>query len=142
MQKDYINLLDYYYLDGRPRRRRGAASKNAKRINKQAGDKTRSLSIAYAHGEVSTRDSKQSRRIASNQLSVEYTQYINSIQWLAKRAQILKQRGNKCEECGTTQAIQVHHLHYRTFRHERPQDMKVLCKTCHELWHRMKKCAR
>lgn len=142
MQKDYINLLDYYYLDGRPKKKRGVGSVNTKRLSQQCADHARNLSKAYARGEMSTRDSKQSRRIASNQLSLEYNQYINSPLWFVKRAQILKQRGNRCEECGTTQELQVHHLHYRTFRDERPQDLKVLCEPCHKLWHRMKKCAR
>ncbi len=62
-----------------------------------------------------------------------YQQYINSPKWRRKRMKILKERGWKCEDCGSTNRLEVHHLHYRTFKNERSKDLKVLCRFCHSL---------
>lgn len=68
--------------------------------------------------------------------SAEYAAYISSDAWKMFRLTIFAQRGKKCEDCGETQGIlHVHHLHYRNFKHEKPEDVKVLCVSCHEAEH-------
>jgi len=38
----------------------------------------------------------------------------------------------RCEWCGIEHAIlHTHHIHYRTLGDEEPQDLIVLCDTCH-----------
>jgi 5-methylcytosine-specific restriction endonuclease McrA len=62
-----------------------------------------------------------------------YEKYIRSEKWLSFRESIIAERGRKCEECPTTSGkLHLHHLHYGTFKHERPQDVKLLCVPCHQ----------
>jgi len=49
--------------------------------------------------------------------------------WQQKSKEIRAERG-KCEICGSTEKLQVHHLRYRFYR-EKDNDLKVLCETCH-----------
>ena len=65
-----------------------------------------------------------------------YQDYINSHKWKAFRDEILTTRGRKCEVCGKTEGeMHVHHLHYQNFRHEKPEDVQVICRGCHNLHH-------
>lgn len=65
-----------------------------------------------------------------------YEFYINSPDWGRFRRSIFAVRGYKCEQCGTLEGqMHVHHLHYRTFTEERPEDVQVLCIPCHEKTH-------
>jgi hypothetical protein len=52
------------------------------------------------------------------------------------RIEIRQQRGNACEECGTTNNLHVHHIRYpEDGEYERPEDLLVLCRTCHGAKH-------
>ena len=65
-----------------------------------------------------------------------YDWYINhSPVWYAKRKWALERAGYKCEQCGNTYNLSVHHLNYNNLGKEHPEDLKVLCKTCHEREH-------
>ncbi len=57
--------------------------------------------------------------------------YLRTDHWIEFRASILAARGRKCEQCGSERNIQVHHLTYRRKGSEKPEDVKVLCNTCH-----------
>lgn len=65
----------------------------------------------------------------------EYKEYIASAQWYRKRDAKIKSVGDKCEKCGASKwsaKLNVHHLHYRTFKKERMEDLQVLCfPVCH-----------
>jgi 5-methylcytosine-specific restriction endonuclease McrA len=39
--------------------------------------------------------------------------------------------GNRCEECGSVEHPQLHHLHYATLGDERLRDVVILCDACH-----------
>jgi len=41
--------------------------------------------------------------------------------------------GFKCQRCGVTHKLQVHHLTYEHLYNERLGDLQVLCKSCHPL---------
>ena len=65
----------------------------------------------------------------------DYAKYINSSKWKKKRKRKLKQVGYKCERCGYTRysrRLEVHHLHYDSFKNERMSDLEVLCSDCHK----------
>ena len=65
----------------------------------------------------------------------EYQAYINSPAWRAKRKSKLAAVGFRCEKCKITKysaKLEVHHLHYDTFKHERMEDLQVLCPKCHK----------
>ena len=70
-----------------------------------------------------------------NKLSIGYEAYLNSEQWQEKRRQTIIHHGVKCKDCGDN-AIDIHHLHYRTLYFENPKtDLIPLCRKCHSKRH-------
>ncbi len=64
---------------------------------------------------------------------VSYREYLKSDRWFRFRERILLKRGRKCEECGRRELLELHHLSYVRLGHERPADVKILCKFCHSV---------
>lgn len=68
-----------------------------------------------------------------------------SDEWTAMRIDLIMVRGNRCEACGKDGnskkvTIQAHHLTYERFGgDEEPDDLILLCKTCHEKEHGIQK---
>lgn len=56
--------------------------------------------------------------------------------WFDKREMILNLRGYKCERCGSTKKIQVHHKTYINVGNEGLKDVEVLCSKCHKGEHK------
>jgi hypothetical protein len=69
-------------------------------------------------------------------LSVAYKAHINSAAWRKTRRGALDRAGHRCERCGGTNRLQVHHLTYARFGHEAPEDLLVLCDRHHRQAHR------
>ncbi|MFW6173122.1 MAG: hypothetical protein ACOC5T_05200 [Elusimicrobiota bacterium] len=66
-------------------------------------------------------------------LSQGYYKYMNSREWYRKRSRWLEQANYECGFCSRSQTtLQVHHLTYDNFRHEKDEDIIVLCKACHK----------
>jgi 5-methylcytosine-specific restriction protein A len=62
-----------------------------------------------------------------------YAQRISSAEWKSLRRKIIEQRGNLCEKCGHEGgSLVLHHLHYKSMGNEQPEDVQLLCSTCHE----------
>jgi hypothetical protein len=64
-----------------------------------------------------------------------YLDYISSSQWERIRNAKIEEVGGICERCGVSkysERLEVHHLHYKTFKHESLSDLQVLCHKCHE----------
>ena len=55
---------------------------------------------------------------------MKYAEYIVSDLWFAKRKEIISQRGSKCEICGSTKKIHVHHKTYARMGNEKPEDLQ------------------
>ena len=62
----------------------------------------------------------------------KYIDYIKSKEWKKVRLGLFKLRGKKCEKCGQTKLIHVHHLTYKNLFNEKPEDLQILCKKHHE----------
>lgn len=65
----------------------------------------------------------------------KYLDYIASAQWKRIRDAKIAEVGGVCERCGISrfsERLEVHHLHYKTFKKERLEDLQVLCHKCHE----------
>lgn len=45
---------------------------------------------------------------------------------------IIELKGSKCEHCGDTENLDVHHTRYD---HQTIDTMLVLCRSCHKAWH-------
>ncbi len=66
----------------------------------------------------------------------DYDDYMQSKAWDKKRRQRLKLDGYTCQECGATDApLDVHHLTYERFGREDMDDLKSLCRQCHDREH-------
>ena len=65
-----------------------------------------------------------------------YDWYINnSVLWQSVREWALQRAEYKCEKCGVSFPLQVHHKTYCRLGKERPEDLIVLCEECHEEEH-------
>ena len=65
----------------------------------------------------------------------KYLEYISSAKWKRLRDAKIESVGSVCDRCGISKfsaRLEVHHLHYRTFKQERLEDLQVLCHKCHE----------
>jgi hypothetical protein len=61
--------------------------------------------------------------------------YIASPGWRKLRHDVIKERGAKCERCGGTEELQLHHTSYRRLGNEAPEDLLLLCEICHHREH-------
>jgi 5-methylcytosine-specific restriction endonuclease McrA len=63
---------------------------------------------------------------------MEYNAYMRSDRWKAIRELMIEAAGGMCERCGKVRKrLEVHHLTYIRFGHEKPEDLQVLCAPCH-----------
>lgn len=64
--------------------------------------------------------------------------YLKSDHWKGLRNQKFLEVGKKCEICGKSTTIEVHHLNYREIYDVLTSDLQVLCKKHHGEQHRDK----
>jgi hypothetical protein len=66
----------------------------------------------------------------------DYEAYIHtSSAWRGKRNGALRNANYRCERCGSSDRLHVHHKTYVRFRDEVPGDLEVLCEACHFTHH-------
>lgn len=67
----------------------------------------------------------------------EYVEYLASAAWKRLREAKIESVGGKCERCHTSKfsaRLEVHHKTYARFKHERLEDLEVLCaEACHPI---------
>ena len=66
--------------------------------------------------------------------SKKYRDYLDSLAWLNKREEKLRQVRWKCERSGFSEcqgSLQVHHKHYNNLGNEHLSDLEVLCESHH-----------
>lgn len=75
----------------------------------------------------------------------EYRQYIASSEWQEKRKEILRGNGLEgswCNRClvprwlaviAYDQDLHIHHRSYANIGNERPEDLEILCRRCHDI---------
>lgn len=75
-------------------------------------------------------------------MSKEYDEYLASDEWKETREEIKDKRGRKCEICGSTENLVVHHTkpayNYLHDEVNHIELMRVLCKKCHDTYHALK----
>ena len=67
--------------------------------------------------------------------AMPYAEYLTTPHWRKKRRDAIRHYGEKCNRCGGTDGIQVHHRSYKRRGEERMEDLEVLCEGCHENEH-------
>lgn len=71
------------------------------------------------------------------QKSVTYRDYIRSEEWKGKAIVAKTKAGWRCQVCNRPSSevqLDAHHRTYERLGHERPEDITVLCRDCHELY--------
>jgi hypothetical protein len=73
-------------------------------------------------------------------MTVDYETYLKSSRWALVKRWMLDYSGGKCERCGSRKNLQIHHRTYERLGHELlPDDLQVLCGTCHKALHESRK---
>lgn len=62
--------------------------------------------------------------------------YLHSDHWKKVREAALGRAGYRCQVCNGARKLDVHHRTYERLGHERNADLTVLCRKCHDLFHR------
>ena len=76
---------------------------------------------------------------------IDYYTYIQSDEWKAKATAAKEAAGWRCQICNRPSSavqLEAHHRTYERLGHERPDDITVLCRDCHELYETNRKARR
>ena len=65
-----------------------------------------------------------------------YDEYLQTPEWQEKRAEAHARADGRCQVCNSLGPLDVHHRTYEHRGSEREDDLIVLCRDCHELFHR------
>lgn len=71
-----------------------------------------------------------------------YEEYLKSNIWREKADEAKKRAGYRCQVCNVSQAqvrLDAHHRTYERLGNELPEDITILCRNCHKLFHQAKK---
>ena len=64
-----------------------------------------------------------------------YHEYLQSEEWKERRERVLLQWEHRCSVCNSSEGLDVHHRNYDNRARELPNDLIVLCRSCHSLFH-------
>ena len=85
------------------------------------------------------RDKKKRRRLRTQATKPlppsKYRSYIHSKRWARKRRFYFSAFPKLCASCSSKDDLQLHHITYQRLGCERPEDLIMLCKECHEDFH-------
>lgn len=74
-------------------------------------------------------------RRAGARTQLPYSEYLKTEYWKGRRLKALHRAGHKCQVCAAVDRLEVHHNSYERLGHERAEDLTVLCRDCHGLFH-------
>ena len=64
-----------------------------------------------------------------------YENYLRSRKWAVTRALAVHRANRMCQVCGERYYLEVHHKTYKRLGNEEPDDLIVLCRSCHAKVH-------
>ena len=71
---------------------------------------------------------------------ISYQEYLQTPRWQALRAAAIEQFRGRCAVCNSGKNLNVHHREYpEVLGSEEQWQLTVLCRNCHELFHRYSK---
>ena len=82
-----------------------------------------------------------SKKYALDYDKLDYNSQLKSKEWKIFRKEVFKIKGKKCEICGSTKHLNIHHPFYTKGKlawQYNPSDMMVLCRYCHKEIHNIK----
>ena len=96
----------------------------------------RNATVRQRAGYMKIYDPKKGRQRRKVSLWAEmYNAYLKTPEWRRLRAVVIERDGQCCRACKATEALHVHHLHYRTLGRESGSELVTFCKRCHLLEH-------
>ena len=66
---------------------------------------------------------------------INYYDYIKSDKWKRISRAAKERAGYKCQLCNSKGTLNTHHRTYENLGNERPEDLIVLCESCHTIFH-------
>ena len=76
-------------------------------------------------------------------MNKEYKKYLESTEWAELRIDLFLERGFSCEKCNkkfkSQKGLEMHHKTYENIFNEEPEDLIILCSSCHRYEHRKPK---
>lgn len=65
----------------------------------------------------------------------DYQTYLKSSHWQEIRKKVFKEYGYRCDQCGSTKNLHIHHITYENLGEEDISDLVPLCENCHKKLH-------
>lgn len=87
------------------------------------------------------REPSETMRLLANLLvqqsrkDVDYDDYLKTDHWRKTRMAALYRADHRCQLCHSNERLEVHHNSYSRLWNERPADLVVLCRSCHQRFH-------
>lgn len=78
---------------------------------------------------------KNTDNLTKSETYRNYSGYLQTKKWARKRSRILRRDKNRCQACGSTRFLQIHHLSYINIYNERDDDLITVCDLCHTELH-------
>lgn len=89
----------------------------------------------HQHNE-EVRTARLAQQARTAQLYKMGAKYMEQPEWQQRRRQALARAGYKCQACsGRDTTLDCHHNSYQNYGNERPHDLIVLCRPCHQRLH-------
>lgn len=63
------------------------------------------------------------------------SEYLQSKEWKELKTMKLLLADNKCESCGSTHNLELHHIDYTNLTQENFEDVAIVCRDCHQAIH-------
>lgn len=80
-------------------------------------------------------DVAEARNLKRTERQAIYAEYLQSDHWGETRDRLIASAGHRCQRCGASEHLQVHHLTYVNLGNESDEDLQVLCRRCHAVEH-------
>lgn len=83
-------------------------------------------------------DKVKPKKVKQPYVYMPYKEQLKDKRWFDFREHVFNCKGRKCEICGSTEFLQVHHLRYKKKHYAweyKVHDMQVLCRRCHTKIH-------
>jgi hypothetical protein len=64
-----------------------------------------------------------------------YDTYLQSVEWKVKKTEVLIRDSHRCQSCGNTTHLHVHHITYKRLGNENIDDLVTVCRQCHKELH-------
>lgn len=92
-------------------------------------ERQKQAALKLAHRE------RERNHMRQREAKAAYREYLKTPHWQCIRNWALDRAGQQCQVCAKQYDLEVHHNNYNRKGKERPTDLVVLCRTCHQIYH-------